>query len=445
MLANTIKALNKRHYVTQIVINDTIQAWKSIGFNVSHNLPLFKVGAVTVNLLRPKTTKGFKPKPGIVGFGLTEHNSKLRHVGTIKVQKAYNKKHTSRKLVGKNKHHHNVYEYWPSNIASEHLNRVSKIDHLVIRTQNIQTTKEELSNSLGLTLRLETTSVYPGKTMLFYREDNKDAPIIEVVGDTVIADEKQESKAMVWGITFVVDNLEEARKVIGTTNTSEIRQAKQANREICTLNNDIVGTNVAFMTPHVTNTSLDLLYTMKGELDKQARDDWISRGFVEEEYTFEAMDKIWKHDELVQKQDIAYHEWINRLEAKQKKRIQEVNKYKKNHIENSVELTASKLETNDAMDLIVTGPKVSTVDEDVNWMNDGEDETTIMVGGVPLQVTNFGPVVVNVDGTISRIENWYDMSEEQQRQIEIDLKERNERRVAALSKISELLNTRYDD
>ena len=63
----------------------------------------------------------------------------------------------------------------------------------------------------------------------------------------------------------------------------------------------------------------------------------------------------------------------------------------------------------------------------------GGDETrTITVNGDPVKIDALGPVVVNSDGTISRIANWHSMTEpEQQRTLRV-IGKRNRSRMAAL-------------
>ena len=59
---------------------------------------------------------------------------------------------------------------------------------------------------------------------------------------------------------------------------------------------------------------------------------------------------------------------------------------------------------------------------------DGE-VTTIMVGGQPIKMDQLGPVVVNSDGSLSRITNWPTMSE-QERQTALKLiAKRNKKRL----------------
>merc|ERR1712085_157921 len=58
--------------------------------------------------------------------------------------------------------------------------------------------------------------------------------------------------------------------------------------------------------------------------------------------------------------------------------------------------------------------------------------TTLVVDGNPVKMDKLGPVVVNVDGSLSRINNWHEMIEvEQQNTLRI-IGRRNQQRLAKL-------------
>jgi hypothetical protein len=50
-----------------------------------------------------------------------------------------------------------------------------------------------------------------------------------------------------------------------------------------------------------------------------------------------------------------------------------------------------------------------------------------------LQLNELGPVVINEDGTISRISNWHEMSETERENVKRVLVKRNNQRLARLS------------
>ncbi|KAL2751807.1 hypothetical protein ACRALDRAFT_2062822, partial [Sodiomyces alcalophilus JCM 7366] len=63
------------------------------------------------------------------------------------------------------------------------------------------------------------------------------------------------------------------------------------------------------------------------------------------------------------------------------------------------------------------------------------DGTTTISNGATVSMDAWGPVVVNVDGTMSRISNWTEMSEiEKQNTLRIIGKRNRQRRAALLAK-----------
>jgi hypothetical protein len=129
-----------------------------------------------------------------------------------------------------------------------HPNGVRRVDHVVIRTNEIDQVEAFMSEEMNLTLRRRLES--DRGTMLFFREkDFPEAPFIEVVGE-VRQTENDPPSTFVWGVSFVSDDLHHTRDVLGHENVSEIRSAVQPGRNICTVKIDL-GTNVAIMTPHV--------------------------------------------------------------------------------------------------------------------------------------------------------------------------------------------------
>lgn len=69
---------------------------------------------------------------------------------------------------------------------------------------------------------------------------------------------------------------------------------------------------------------------------------------------------------------------------------------------------------------------------------EAEDEVhTIEVGGVPVKVDKLGPVVVQTDGSLSRITNWLDMTPNEQQQTLRLIGRRNQQRLNALKAAAE--------
>jgi hypothetical protein len=63
---------------------------------------------------------------------------------------------------------------------------------------------------------------------------------------------------------------------------------------------------------------------------------------------------------------------------------------------------------------------------------------TINVGGPALKLDILGPVVVNADGTLERITNWHEMTEEEQSRTFRLIGQRNVVRIQALQKAGDL-------
>ena len=160
---------------------------------------------------------------------------------------------------------------------AEHPNGITSLDHVVIKTTEIEKVEDCLSNELRLTLR-RRASHKDGTTMLFYREKNRPgqpaAPIIEVVGQPpeknpvgtalssgtmfqskgrlkTVAEEDRRHFTYVWGLAFVAEDLGRVRECIGHEHVSEPRSALQKGRRICTIKGVSMGTQIAVMTPHV--------------------------------------------------------------------------------------------------------------------------------------------------------------------------------------------------
>jgi hypothetical protein len=66
------------------------------------------------------------------------------------------------------------------------------------------------------------------------------------------------------------------------------------------------------------------------------------------------------------------------------------------------------------------------------------DLRTITVGGPALKLDILGPVVVNTDGTLERITNWHEMTEEEQSRTFKLIGQRNVIRIQALQKAGEV-------
>ncbi|KAG8678515.1 hypothetical protein FRC09_019770 [Ceratobasidium sp. 395] len=62
------------------------------------------------------------------------------------------------------------------------------------------------------------------------------------------------------------------------------------------------------------------------------------------------------------------------------------------------------------------------------------DVTTLEVGGQSISFDRLGPMIVNSDGTLSRISNWQELTPAEQKNTIRVLSKRNQLRVATVSK-----------
>jgi hypothetical protein len=147
-------------------------------------------------------------------------------------------------LVSRSSRNRNKFE------SSKHINGITRVDHIVIKTSELDKVEQSISNELQMPLRRR--GEMKGKRMLWYRNAMlPDTPIIEVV-ECEPTQKSGKSCTFVWGISFVTNVLEIMRDTIGHEYVSEIRPAKQPGRNICTLKNIELGIKVAVMTPHST-------------------------------------------------------------------------------------------------------------------------------------------------------------------------------------------------
>jgi hypothetical protein len=146
-----------------------------------------------------------------------------------------------------------------------HANGIFDVDHVVLRTSNLHATKQSLA-SAGLTSKRQRDDIYPGISQLFYRPV-PNGVIIEVVGptptadgnvadvfpdaDVDVAENEQQVKAILWGVTFVSKDVDATHAFFGEERCGRVRSAKQSGRRIATLRNKALGLglNMAIMTP----------------------------------------------------------------------------------------------------------------------------------------------------------------------------------------------------
>jgi hypothetical protein len=234
----------------RLVSADSAAAWRRAGFYVEETSQEVRVGRVVIEVgagvpetrdswrqtqsvppVRvPPQSESHRAEGGLVGWGWS-----ALPVGTSEVAGI-----------------HAFITEENSETPPIHPNRVSGIDHVVLRTTNVENTKSQLAR-VGLEPRRERKDLYPGVTQVFYRP--QEDIIIEMVGPTEVpeADEDDPSGTFLWGVTFVSDDLG-ATKAHLKDELGEIRDARQGGgRRIATLRHKAVGLRsaVAIMTPHV--------------------------------------------------------------------------------------------------------------------------------------------------------------------------------------------------
>lgn len=72
--------------------------------------------------------------------------------------------------------------------------------------------------------------------------------------------------------------------------------------------------------------------------------------------------------------------------------------------------------------------------------NHQADVRTVVVSGEPVKLDHLGPMVINTDGTVSRITNWHDMSEREQDTTLRVIVKRNKKRRKALEEAGISIN-----
>jgi hypothetical protein len=124
---------------------------------------------------------------------------------------------------------------------NQHANGVTRIDHVVLMTPDVRRTVGALS-ALGLDVRRERDA--DAFQQVFFRLGDV---ILEVVGPH----ESGPGPASLWGLTFVVDDIDEAARFLGDR-IGRVKDAVQPGRRITTLRGREIGITpaVAFMTEH---------------------------------------------------------------------------------------------------------------------------------------------------------------------------------------------------
>lgn len=203
--------------LSALQIADEPQAWRDAGFAVDGTD--VAAGAVVLQLV------GREAGRGIVGWSLTGLPAGVTDIDGIAL----------------------VDPAAAAVAASRHANGVSHIDHVVVRTPDLERTNQALE-ALGVEARRQRDAEMFGQAVrqVFYRLGET---ILEVVGSP---GENGEGPARIWGVTFTVDDIDATAARLGDA-VGRVREAVQPGRRITTLRGRDLGvsTAVAFISPHV--------------------------------------------------------------------------------------------------------------------------------------------------------------------------------------------------
>jgi hypothetical protein len=132
---------------------------------------------------------------------------------------------------------------------THHRNGAVSVDHLVVITPALDRTTAAL-RAAGFDLRREREGPAPGgsRRQSFFRMGDVILEVVEAPAGTRIAEDPN-GPALLWGISFLVDELEHAAASLGDL-LGDARAAVQPGRRIATVKKEAgLGPAIAFMTP----------------------------------------------------------------------------------------------------------------------------------------------------------------------------------------------------
>lgn len=197
--------------IEELEIADPADAWRRAGFNVDSD-DVCRVGGVRIRLV------GYGRGVGIVGWslsGLPSHRSigDLDGIPTT----------TTEAIAAQ---------------PAVHANGVTEIDHIVLLSPHLSRTVEALA-AIDVQPRRERDAELGGRPIrqIFFRLGEV---ILEVVGSPGTVDE---TPSTLWGITYVVTDLDATASFFGDRSTS-VKDAVQPGRRITTLRHEDLGMSV---------------------------------------------------------------------------------------------------------------------------------------------------------------------------------------------------------
>lgn len=201
-----------------LVVADAPESWSAAGFTVENGV--CRVGTVGIQLA------GRERGTGIVGWALSNLPTPLDDVDGIPVLASCD------------------------GAATTHPNGVTSIDHVVVLSPHLERTVNALAE-IGTDPRRERDGELGGRPIrqVFYRFGEV---IVEVVGSP---ESTGDGPSSLWGITFVVDDIDTAAAYFGPA-TTPVKDAVQPGRRITTLRHQEFGMSVrtALISPPTLHT-----------------------------------------------------------------------------------------------------------------------------------------------------------------------------------------------
>ncbi len=206
--------------IDELLVADPSDAWRGAGFHVEHDLCV--VGAVRLRLHGPG------PARGILGWS-------VRGLETLDLDGLPTTAATTAPP--------------PAAPNTPHPNGVIAIDHVVAFTPDLDRTAAKL-RAAGIDLRRVREEPTPGGAprQAFFRMGEVILEVVQAPAGIRIAEDPS-GPARLWGISFLVDDLERTASTLGDQ-LGGPRAAVQPGREIATLRKEAgLGPAIAFMTP----------------------------------------------------------------------------------------------------------------------------------------------------------------------------------------------------
>ena len=213
-------------FPSHVVVNDSIRAWRQLGFTV-HECGCLRLNEMTIKL-NSEVQEGCKR--GVSGWAFSGLLPDIDSIDGIPIDGSVS---CDCNRAGK------------SDESVDHENGVFEIDHIVIKTCNWK----ELDNTfrrIGIANKRSRVDEKTGTRYMFYRPSKT---ILEVIdrndGSIPVA-------AKIWGITFSCRDIDATHNFLSDV-TKTPWQAVQPGRRITTLQSGKrdVSIALAFMSPHV--------------------------------------------------------------------------------------------------------------------------------------------------------------------------------------------------